>query len=131
MAKKKAVGLPKEPAPKKKVVARPPGADDDEPTFRETKRLAKQQVIPDAFPDLDDELEGAARAFLDADALLTRAKDKRTTCYDAIKEMMRARGLDVYYCYRTRAKVRLQPEDAKVKVEVVKETESTPYQPTR
>lgn len=135
MAKKKVVGSAamKEPPAKKKVVANAPsraplpGDDDDEPQFRKTK----QQVIPDAFPEMDDALESAARSFLDADARLTSAKDKRTTCYDAIKEMMRERGLDVYFCYRTRAKIRLQPEDAKVKVEPVKETESTPFQPTR
>lgn len=88
---------------------------------------ATQQTIAGTFEDRDDELEGAALEFLQAQTKEKKAKDRRTTAYDTLKEYMRDKDLSVYHCYTLRKRIELQPEDAKVKVVDVKDDESTPY----
>lgn len=90
-----------------------------------------QKTIEGAFAPEDTRMEELVDSFLKAEGVVIKAKDKRTTAYDALKEEMREQNLEVYYCYRTRKRVRLAPEDAKVKVESVKDDESTPFQASR
>ena len=127
MAKKKSVAPKRaasKKAPKKKGTKKKPG---NARGATGSKPRDRQKTIEGAFPDKDLEIEEAVAAYLGAKDDLIEAKDTVTARYDRLKEVMRKRGLDLYHCYENRLRVKLMPEDAKIKVETVKETESTPY----
>lgn len=116
-AKKKTAKKGLAPTPKRVAKAK-----DNNATERKS-----QKTIEGAFPDQDPELERAVTEYLIAGDELTQAKDSKTASYDSLKEKMRKKGLETYFCYGQRLKVKLLPEDAKLKVERVQESEPTPY----
>lgn len=90
----------------------------------------QQMLAGDMFPERDDDLEHLVLKLNQAIAAKHTAADKYTVACDSLKESMRDKGLDEYYCYTQRLRVKLQPEDAKIKVEKVKVDESTPFTPS-
>lgn len=86
-----------------------------------------QEVIPGTFEEMDEDLEIAVRNYNKAKEAEKKAKERKTTCYDQLKERMSQLGLEEYKCYQSRHKVRLRGRDAEIKVTTVKEDEPSPF----
>lgn len=108
-------------APAKKKRGRPPkqAAADD--------AAKSQQAFAGTFTPEDERLENLVIEFEKSKANVQKATDKKTAAYDALKAELREQGIDSYHCYKTRKKVLMAPEDAKVKVVDIKGDEPTPY----
>ncbi len=99
---------------------------EDEPAIT----IDQQQTLPGAFPEIDEDLEKLISQHEAAKAMVTKATDRKTTAYDALKEAMRSRDLEEYRCYRSRYVAKMDPGDPKVKSRALKEDEPSPYQPS-
>lgn len=91
--------------------------------------MADQLIIPDAFPDRDDELEVLVAQYLKAKLAESKSKAACEAKYDSIKAKLLFKEIDVYHCYDRRYRVEMKPDEPAVKVKPVKETQPSPYRP--
>lgn len=123
----------KKSARKKKAKTRTAKKKSVESNGAPTKPAIQKMLHSDAFPERDENIEGLLVEFREAntsaDAAIAKAEDHRVTAQKALKEAVRAAGLDSYKSYDIRFVVELKKLDDRLKVRPVKQKEPTPCAP--
>jgi hypothetical protein len=129
-AKKKAV---KKPASKKattRTAKKNAAVKSDSPAPSTGGAAVQKMLHSDAFPERVEGIERLIVEFLEAEksaeAAIAKAEDHRVTAQKALKEAVRAEGLDSYSSYDMRYVVELKKLDDRLKVRPVKKKEATP-----
>jgi len=114
----------------KRSAAKKPGKKLKAETNGHSAAPFQKMLVHDAFPDRDPEIEslivGYLEAQTEAEAAIAKANDREVTAQKALKEAVRAAGLDSYSSYDIRYVVELKKLDDRLKVRPVKKKEATP-----
>jgi hypothetical protein len=90
----------------------------------------QKMVSDDMFPERDPKIEARITEYLEAqtsaEKAIAEAEDREKTAHAALKESVRAAGLDSYSSYDIRYVVELKKLDDRLKVRRVKKKEASP-----